>query len=584
IDKSKCIECGKCTTVCPYNAIIAQHRPCVVACKVKAISMDENQKAVIDNSKCIACGACVYKCPFGAIVDKSFLLNIRNILEESDHNKKYKVYAIIAPAIVSQCRYGRVSQVVTAIHKLGFHQVVEAALGADITLFKEANEFKERGGTPMTTSCCPSFVRFIEINFPELTKYISSSVSPMVETARLIKRGDPTAKCIFIGPCSSKKFEFRLPKTEGLIDCVMSFEELQAFLDARGIDTTQQEDTELDNASFYGRIFARGGGLTQGVSDVAKDLGIEGVKPVAMSGIDDIRKNLTLLKMNKSVNNFFEGMACDGGCINGALMINHGPRNAAEVDKYGMEAKEKTIENSVRLMKLGEKATKSPTLNFILFGAPGAGKGTHADIIAKRYHLNHISTGDLLRKEVAAETALGIQVKEIMDRGDLVSDAIVESLIEKAIRDDEEGLIFDGFPRTVQQADALNRLFEKYNRTLSCVIRIKVDDEELIRRMKERSKISNRSDDNEATMRHRLNEYNDKTVPLLQYYQNAGLLITVDAGGDIDSTQAAIVEALIKHGNFDKKSISNGREIVRKQVRDALMQLQHVKMAQSDKA
>jgi [FeFe] hydrogenase (group B1/B3) len=577
IDKNKCVECGKCTLVCPYGAIIAQHRPCVQSCKVKAISMDENNKAVIDNAKCISCGACVYKCPFGAIVDKSFLLDVRNILNDSENNTKYKTYAIIAPAIVSQCHYGRVSQVVTAIKKLGFHQVVEAALGADITLYREVNEFKERGGAPMTTSCCPSFVRFIENEFPEFKKYISDSVSPMVEAARLIKRGDPAAKTVFIGPCSSKKFEFRLPKTQGLIDCVMSFEELQAFLDARDIDTTQQEDTVLDNASFYGRIFAKSSGLSTGVVDVSKSMGVEGVKPIAMNGIDDIRKNLMLLKLNKSVNNFFEGMACDGGCINGALCLNHGPRNIADVDKYGSEAKEKTIDNSVRLMKLGEKTTQSPTLNFVLFGAPGAGKGTHADIIAKRYHLNHISTGDLLRKEVAEGTSLGQRVKEIMDKGDLVSDEIVESLIEKAIRSDDQGLILDGFPRTVQQADALDKLFSKYGRTLSCVIRIDVDKEELVRRIHERSQISNRSDDNEQTIRHRLEEYESKTLPLLQYYQNAGILITVNAGGEIDDTQAAIVEALIKHGNFDRKSIDSSREIVRRQVREALSRLESVK-------
>lgn len=350
IDSSKCVECGKCTQACPYGAIIAQHRPCVQSCKVKAISMNEEKQAVIDNNKCIACGACVYKCPFGAIVDKSFVLDVIDILKNSENNTKYKTYAIIAPAIVSQCRYGRVSQVVTAIMKLGFHQVVEAALGADIILYREAGEFKEKG--IMTTSCCPSFVAFVEKNFPELTKYISSSDSPMIETARLIKHSDPTAKIVFIGPCSSKKMEFRLPKTHGLIDCVMSFEELQAFVDAKDIDTTLCEDTILDNASFYGRIFAKSGGITRGITDVAKDMNVENLSPVAMNGIDECRANLTKLKFNKSTDNFFEGMACDGGCLNGALCLNHGPRNLQDVDKYGLEAKEKTIENSVKLYKL----------------------------------------------------------------------------------------------------------------------------------------------------------------------------------------------------------------------------------------
>ncbi|MEG1555391.1 MAG: 4Fe-4S dicluster domain-containing protein [Bacteroidales bacterium] len=350
VDKDKCIECGKCTKACPYGAIIAQHRPCIKSCKVKAISMDENKKAVIDNQKCISCGACVYQCPFGAITDKSYILDIISMLKESNENQNYKMYAVIAPAIVSQCRYGRVSQVVTAIKKLGFHQVVEAALGADITLYHEVNEWKERG--MMTTSCCPSFVMYIEKNFPELAKYISDSPSPMIETALLIKHSDPTAKVVFIGPCSSKKLEFKMAKTQGAIDCVISFEELQAFVDARGIDTTTLEDSLLDNASYYGRIFAKSGGIAKGVADVANTMGIEGVKAIAMNGIDECKMNLLKLKMGKATENFFEGMACEGGCINGALCLNHGPRNLVDVDQYGNEAKEKNIENSVKLWKL----------------------------------------------------------------------------------------------------------------------------------------------------------------------------------------------------------------------------------------
>lgn len=353
IDQSKCIECGKCTKACPYSAIIPQHRPCMVSCKVKAISMNEEKKAVIDNEKCISCGACVYKCPFGAITDKSLVLDVISILKNSDNNKNYRVYAVIAPAIVSQCRFGRVSQVVTAIKKLGFHQVVEAALGADITLYKEAHEWNEK--KLMTTSCCPSFVMYVQKNFPELVPHISHSVSPMVETAMLIKHSDPTAKVVFIGPCASKKMEYRQEKTHGAIDSVLSFEELQAFVDALGIDTTTCEDTILDNASFYGRIFAKSGGIAQGIQDVAQSLGVEGVRPIAMNGIDECKMALLKLKVGKATENFFEGMACEGGCLNGPLCITHSPKNVVDVDKYGNEAKEKDIFNSVKLSELATK-------------------------------------------------------------------------------------------------------------------------------------------------------------------------------------------------------------------------------------
>lgn len=353
VDKDKCIECGKCVSACPYNAIIKQTRPCVRACPADAITIDGDKKAVIDNDKCIACGACLYQCPFGAIVDKSMIMEAYDILKESDGGKNFKTYVVVAPSIVSQFKYAKIEQVVTGIKQLGIHQVVEAAMGADICLYHEAQELKEKG--TLFTGCCPSFVMYVQKNFPELAQYISHTLSPMMQAAKLIKGADPAAKVIFIGPCSSKKSEYKQVDKAGIIDCVLSFEELQAFLDARNIDVSSLEETPLDNASYYGRIFAKSGGIAEGVVDVGKAIGIDGIRPVAMNGIAEVKANMLKLKFKRATENFFEGMACEGGCINGALCLTHGPKNAKDVDAYGQAAKEKDVFNSVNLFHLNTK-------------------------------------------------------------------------------------------------------------------------------------------------------------------------------------------------------------------------------------
>ncbi|MEG1706692.1 MAG: monomeric [FeFe] hydrogenase [Clostridia bacterium] len=345
VDQSLCVECEQCVKACPYGAIIHQHRPCVSGCKVKAITVGEDKKATIDYNKCIACGNCVYQCPFGAVSDKSMILQVVDMVRGSDNGRNYNMYAIVAPSLAGQFPKVTMEQIVTAIIGLGFNKVTEVALGADIVLYKEAREFKEKG--MLISSCCPSFVSFVEKNFPDLVKYISSTPSPMIETALLIKQKDPTAKVVFIGPCTSKKMEYKLPKCGNAIDGVMSFEELQAYFDALNIDVATCESTTLDDASFFGRIFARSGGVATGVARVGKDIGVDNIRPIVMSGIEECRLNLLKLRLGQTDGNFFEGMACEGGCINGAVCLHHGIKNIKKVDKYGSAASKKTIDESI---------------------------------------------------------------------------------------------------------------------------------------------------------------------------------------------------------------------------------------------
>ena len=350
IDKSKCKECGACAKVCPYTAIVSRKRPCQNACKIKAISMNEQKAATIDNHKCIQCGACVYQCPFGAIMDKSYILNVIDIIKKSENNEKYKVYAMVAPSISSQFTYAKLGQVISGLKELGFFTVVEAALGADMVAQAESRELAEKG--LLTSSCCPAFVAYVKSAFPDLLKYVSHNLSPMATLAKYIKDTTPNAKIVFIGPCTAKKAEAQLDEVKPYIDAVLTFEELQALYDSKDIDITTLGEDVLDNASYFGRIFARSGGLSDAVAQGLKEQNLDfDLKAVPCDGIEACR--MALLKLNKGIldGNFIEGMACIGGCIGGAGCLTHGEKNKAEVDKYGREAFEKTIGDAVSQLK-----------------------------------------------------------------------------------------------------------------------------------------------------------------------------------------------------------------------------------------
>ena len=333
IDYERCRECGKCKDACPYNAIAEVKRPCMRACIPKALSYDVySKKAVIDDEKCIQCGACVIDCPFGAIMDKSFLVDVIKLLKG-----KEKVHAIVAPAISSQFNHNKIGKVITAIKKLGFEKVVEAALGADLVAVNEFREFLEKDELEfMTTSCCPAFVYYIEKNYKELKDCISNSVSPMVAMARLIKSEERDVKTVFIGPCIAKKGEAKRKEIYGEVDYVLTFEELLALLDAKGINIDQCEESDTEHGSFYGRLFARSGGVIESLKHIIDKEDIDkNFNPLLGDGIKDCDLKLKLAKLKKAKGNFLEGMACKGGCINGPGSLNHDIKNSKEVDMYG---------------------------------------------------------------------------------------------------------------------------------------------------------------------------------------------------------------------------------------------------------
>ena len=347
IDKSKCKECGACAKVCPYTAIVSRKRPCQSACKVKAISANGRKAASIDNGKCISCGACVYQCPFGAITDKSFIINAIDILKD---RAAHRVYAIVAPSISSQFSYAKFGQVITGLKVLGFDEIVEAALGADMVALAESRELAEKGF--LTSSCCPAFVQYIKNSYPELSEYVSHNPSPMAMLSKYIKDRDASAKVIFVGPCTAKKGEAQREEVKPYVDVVLTFEELQALFDSRNIEISELEESTLNDASAFGRIFARSGGLCEAVAQAMAEQGIEfDLKPVVCDGIEACRTALLKKSKNLLDGNFIEGMACLGGCIGGAGCLTHGDKNKTEVDKHAREAQEKTITDAVESKK-----------------------------------------------------------------------------------------------------------------------------------------------------------------------------------------------------------------------------------------
>ena len=317
IDAAKCRECGKCAEACPYSAIAHLERPCKKVCPTGAITYDEYGICRIDESKCVQCGHCIHACPFGAIAAKSYLVDI---IREIKAGKK--VIAMCAPATEGQ--FGAdisMASVRHALKELGFWDMVEVGLGADMTAAYESKEWTEalEEGRKMTTSCCPAFIGLLKKSFPEqFAENKSEIVSPMCAVSRYLKYLYPGCVTVFLGPCVAKKAEAQDPSIPDNADYVMTYGEFRALLRSKDVELKPVEE-RYQEASIFGKRFATSGGVANAVIECMQERGVD-TKDIRLrkcAGGKECIQAVTLLKYGKLPEDFIEGMFCPGGCVGG---------------------------------------------------------------------------------------------------------------------------------------------------------------------------------------------------------------------------------------------------------------------------
>ena len=336
IDQEKCIKCGKCKAVCPYDAISHQVRPCLDHCGVNAIKSDDKGRAVIDPDLCVSCGQCMVSCPFGAIADKSQIFQLIRAMQSGR-----KIIAQVAPAFVGQ--FGpkvTPDMIKTALKELGFYDVYETAIGADMGAMAEAENYVKEVATGelpfLLTSCCPSWSMLAKKFFPETIDKISNELTPMVATARKIKEDYPDASVVFIGPCASKKLEASRRTVRSDVDFVITFEELDAIFTAKGIDMeTYDAEEPIHDATGTGRGYAVAGGVANAIENCINEYypGTE-VYIEHAEGLSDCQKMLLMAKAGKKDGCLIEGMGCPGGCVAGVGTNIAIPKAAQAVRKF----------------------------------------------------------------------------------------------------------------------------------------------------------------------------------------------------------------------------------------------------------
>ncbi len=309
-DNLDIVEKENCKSICALNSILDD-----------PISCD----TLLQTTACVDCGLCDVQVQLKGLYDTNALLPVAEMLDGEED-----VVAVVAPAIAGQ--YGddvTLDHLRAAFIHLGFSDMIEVALGADILTIKEAVEFDRHVAHEddllITSCCCPMWVGMIRKVYGEFVKDVSPSVSPMIAMGRIIKKFKPNTKVVFVGPCAAKKSEARDPELAGVIDHVLTFQEIQEMLTIQDINPAELKPLlSMDYASKGGRLYGKTSGVSQAVAEAIEELfpdKYDIFKPIQANGVKECKEMLTNLREGKVNATFVEGMGCAGGCVGGPKSI-----------------------------------------------------------------------------------------------------------------------------------------------------------------------------------------------------------------------------------------------------------------------
>jgi iron only hydrogenase large subunit-like protein len=346
---------------------------CVRRCIYKAIRRDKKGELIIDRDLCVGCAECLEACASGRLTASRDVLPVLDALK----HPAGPVYAMVAPAIAGQ--FGNVSfgRLRSAFKAIGFAGMVEVALLADILTLKEALIFDKKIKTDedymLTSCCCPIWIAMVRRGYGQYMSKLPDSVSPMVACGRAVKRLEPSAVTVFIGPCIAKKVEARDSDIADAVDFVLTFEETRDIFDAFGIDFERLEEDEKEHSSRAGRIYGRTGGVSEAVRETVHRLSphrLIDVRAEQADGTKSCRDMLQRLQEGRVKANYLEGMGCLGGCAGGPKVLIDREDGECYVNLYGKaSAYETPLDNpnvSEMLSRLGFESIDS-LLNDNLF-------------------------------------------------------------------------------------------------------------------------------------------------------------------------------------------------------------------------